>query len=140
MECQQKGGRGLKGLKGRRVKDRGMEGVWRMGAAAWGPIPSTEEIVRSECQNEEEVVEDEFGKGRKGETLWLQSPVGNIQQLLAEVMFLDNPPSFDSQSVWKACCVSVFFMWYYKNIFRTYWKQQQCIAICKLFLINPIKH
>lgn len=42
------------------VNDGGMEGVWRMGAGAWGPIPSTEAIVRSECWSEE---------GRKGEIL-----------------------------------------------------------------------
>lgn len=51
------------------VNDGGMEGVWRMGAGAWGPIPSTEAIVRSECWSEEVEVEDELAKGRKGEIL-----------------------------------------------------------------------
>ena len=48
------------------VNDGGMEGVWRMGAGAWGPIPSTEAIVRSEYWSEEVGVEDEFAKEREG--------------------------------------------------------------------------
>lgn len=64
------------------VNDGGMEVVWGMGAGAWGPIPSTEAIVRSEYWSEEEVVvvvvgggvEDEFAKEREGvrrEMWWL---------------------------------------------------------------------
>lgn len=49
--------------------ERWRDGGWRMGAGAWGPIPSTEAIVRSECWSEEVEVEDELAKGRKGEIL-----------------------------------------------------------------------
>lgn len=47
------------------MNNEGMESVWRMGAGAWGPIPSTEAIVRSEYWREKVGVEDEFA--REGE-------------------------------------------------------------------------
>lgn len=64
-----------------------------MRAGASGPIPSSEEIVRSECWNEvEDGAEDEF-RGEGG--FWgPQTPIGNTIQSMVVVVCGNSHPLF----------------------------------------------